>query len=81
VATNTSSAKNTGKMNLQSILNKNSSHAHMKLEFGVLGIATKLVKYVVYLSETKGKKREYIFLFTRPIVVIAFKEFLELINY
>jgi hypothetical protein len=40
-------------MNVQPILNKNSPWAHMESEFGVLGVAKKLVKYVVHLFEGK----------------------------
>jgi hypothetical protein len=43
-----SSSKNTRKMNLKPILNKTLPHAHMELEFDVLGIPGKLVKYVVH---------------------------------
>jgi hypothetical protein len=39
-----SSSKNIGKMNLKSILNKNSPRAHTKSEFDVLGVLGKLVK-------------------------------------
>jgi hypothetical protein len=46
-----SSPKNMGRMNLQPFLNKNSPWAHTKLELGVLGVAGKLVKYVVHLSK------------------------------
>ena len=35
-------------MNLQFILNKNSPQAHMESEFDVLGVARKLMKYVVH---------------------------------
>jgi hypothetical protein len=37
------------KMNLQFILNKNSPRAHIELEFDILGVATKRVKYIVHL--------------------------------
>jgi hypothetical protein len=37
------------KMNLLFILNKNSLQAHIELDFGMLGVATKHVKYVVHL--------------------------------
>jgi hypothetical protein len=40
-------------MNKQPILNKNSPWIHTKLEFGVLGVAKKLVKYVVQLFKKK----------------------------
>jgi hypothetical protein len=42
-----SSLENTRKMNLQSILNKNSLWIHTELVFDMLGVAGKLVKYVV----------------------------------
>jgi hypothetical protein len=38
-------SKYTRKMNLQSILNKNSPWTHMELEFDVSGVTVKLVKY------------------------------------
>jgi hypothetical protein len=41
----------TRNMNLQPVLNKNSTRALMELEFDVLGIAMKLLKYVVHLSK------------------------------
>ena len=40
-----SSSKNIRKMNLQPTLNRNSPHAHIKLEFDELGVAGKLDKY------------------------------------
>ena len=43
-------------MNKQPILNKNSPWIHTKLEFGVLGVAKKLVKYVVQLFKKKKNK-------------------------
>jgi hypothetical protein len=46
-----SSSKNTRKMNLQSILNENSPWAHTELELDVLGVAGKLIKYVVHSSK------------------------------
>jgi hypothetical protein len=39
-----SSSRNTGKMNLTPILNKNPPWAHMELEFNVLGVPRKLCK-------------------------------------
>jgi hypothetical protein len=59
MATCRSSSKNTRKMDLQPILNKNSPQAHMELEFDMLGIAGKLVKYVVHLSKRKKLKNKY----------------------
>jgi hypothetical protein len=49
-----SSSKNTGKMNLISIFNKNLAQAHMELELDVFGVHGKLVKYVVHLSKRKN---------------------------
>jgi hypothetical protein len=54
MATSRSSSKNIGKMNLISILNKNSPRAHMDSELNVLGISKKLVKYVVPSSKRKN---------------------------
>jgi hypothetical protein len=45
------SSKNTKNMNLQSILNKNSPWALMKLEFDGLDVARKLVIYIVHLPK------------------------------
>jgi hypothetical protein len=49
-----SSSKNTGKMSLIPIFNKNSPQAHTKSELDVLGVHGKLVKYVVHLSKRKN---------------------------
>jgi hypothetical protein len=46
-------------MNLIPVLKKTSPRAHTELEFDVLGIPGKHVKYVVHLS--KGKKIEKIY--------------------
>jgi hypothetical protein len=51
-------------MNLKSVLNKNSPWAHTELEFDVLGVSRKLVKYVVHLSQKKFEK--YLSFFTLP---------------
>jgi hypothetical protein len=59
-----SSSKNIGKMNLIPVFNKNSPHAHMELEFDVLVVHGKLVKYVVHLSKKKKLKKK-LFLFTQ----------------
>jgi hypothetical protein len=48
-----SSSKNTGKMNLIPVFNKNSPQAHTELELDVLGVRGKLVKYVVHSSKRK----------------------------
>jgi hypothetical protein len=49
-----SSSKNTREMNLIPIFNRNLPLAHTKLEFDVLGIHGKLMKYIVHLSKTKN---------------------------
>jgi lipid-A-disaccharide synthase-like uncharacterized protein len=46
-----SSSKNTGKMNLIPVFNKNSPQAHTELELDVLGVHGKLLKYVVHSSK------------------------------
>jgi hypothetical protein len=51
-----SSSKNTGKMSLIPIFNKNSPRAHMKLELDVRDVHGKLVKYVVHSSKRKIEK-------------------------
>jgi hypothetical protein len=52
MATCRSSSKNTRKkMNLRPILDKNSPWAHTESKLDVLGVAKKLVKYVVHLSK------------------------------
>jgi hypothetical protein len=53
IAAYRSSLKNIRKLNIQPILNKNSPWAHMELEFEVLGVVEKLVKYVIHLSKRK----------------------------
>jgi hypothetical protein len=54
MATCRSSSKNTRKMNLRPILNKNSPQAYTKLELDVLGVSGKLVKYAVHSSKRKN---------------------------
>jgi hypothetical protein len=55
-----SSSKNTRKTNSQPILNKNLSWANMESEFDMLGLARKLVKYVVHSSKKiKSQKLRY----------------------
>jgi hypothetical protein len=49
-----SSSKNTGKMSLIPVFNKNSPRAHTESEFDVLGVHGKLVKYLVHLSKRKN---------------------------
>jgi hypothetical protein len=49
-----SSSKNIGKMSLVPVFNKNLPWAHMELEFDVLGVHKKLVKYVIHLSKRKN---------------------------
>jgi hypothetical protein len=58
-----SSSKNTGKMSLIPIFNKNSPRAHMESELDVLGVHKKLVKYVVHSCKRKNGKN--IFFFTQ----------------
>jgi hypothetical protein len=52
-----SSSKNTRKMNLKPALIKTLPRAHTELEFDVLGIPRKLVKYEVYSSKRKYWKK------------------------
>jgi hypothetical protein len=52
-----SSSKNIGQMKLIPFLNKTSPWAHMEPELDVLGVHGKLVKYVVYLSKIKNRKK------------------------
>jgi hypothetical protein len=58
-----SSSKNTGKMSLIPIFNKNSPWAHTESELDVLGVHRKLVRYVVHSSKRKNWKK-IIFLHT-----------------
>jgi hypothetical protein len=44
-----SSLKNTGKMSLIPVFNKNLPRAHTESELDMLGVHRKLVKYVVHL--------------------------------
>jgi hypothetical protein len=53
MATCKSSLEYIGKMNLYPILNKNLPWAHTELEFDILYVARKLVKYVVHSSNKK----------------------------
>jgi hypothetical protein len=46
-----SSSKNIGKMSLILVFNKTLPWAHTELEFDVLGVHGKRVKYVVHLSK------------------------------
>jgi hypothetical protein len=50
-----SSSKNTGKMSLIPIFNKKSPQVCTELEFDMLGVHRKLMKYVVHLSKRKIK--------------------------
>jgi hypothetical protein len=54
MATCRNSSKNKGKMNLNPILNITSPWAHIELEFDILDVLKKLVKYVVHLSKRKN---------------------------
>jgi hypothetical protein len=56
-----SSSKNTGKLNLIPVFNKNSPWAHTEPELDVLGVHRKLVKYVVHLSKRKIEKSLFFF--------------------
>jgi hypothetical protein len=49
-----SSSKNSGKISLILVLNKNSPPAHTGSELDVLGVHGKLVKYVVHSSKRKN---------------------------
>jgi hypothetical protein len=60
-----SSLKNAKKMNLQLIWNKNSPWAHIELEIDVLGVAEKLIKYVIHWSQ-KNLKNIYLSSFKVP---------------
>jgi hypothetical protein len=61
LATCRSSSKNTGKINLISILNKTSPQAHTELELDMLGVHGKLVKYVVHSFKRKILKKKLSF--------------------
>jgi hypothetical protein len=73
-----SSSKNTGKMSLLPVFNKNSPRAHMESKLDVLGVHGKLVKYVVHSSKRKKLKKN-IFLHTscpnNNRLVFGLKEF------
>jgi hypothetical protein len=58
-----SSSKNTGKMSLIHVFNKNLPWAHTETELDVLSGHGKLVKYVVHSSKRKNWKK-FIFLHT-----------------
>jgi hypothetical protein len=49
-----SSLENTGKMSLIPVFNKNLPQAYTELEFDVLSVHGKLVKYVVHWSKRKN---------------------------
>jgi hypothetical protein len=49
-----SSSKNIGKMSLILVFNKNLPWAHTELEFDVLGVHGKLVKYVDHSFKRKN---------------------------
>jgi hypothetical protein len=50
-------SKNTRKLDLQLLLNLKLFHIHMKMKFGVLGVAGKLVKDVIQLWWWNFEKR------------------------
>jgi hypothetical protein len=56
-----SSSENTRRMSLIPVFNKNLPRAHMGLEFDVLGVNKKLLKYVVHSSQNKLKKNTFFF--------------------
>jgi hypothetical protein len=64
-----SSLENTEKMNLILVF---SPHAHMELEWNVLGILGKLVKSVVHLSKRKNWKILFFFTQAAQIVIDQF---------
>jgi hypothetical protein len=70
--------KNIGKMNLKPVLNKTSPLTHTELEFNMLGISKKLVKYVVHLFKKINWKK--IFFFTQ-VAQTAIDQFLVLRNF
>jgi hypothetical protein len=49
-----SSSKNTRKMSIIPVFNKNLPRAHMELELDMLGVHGKFVKYVVHSSKRKS---------------------------
>jgi hypothetical protein len=49
-----SSSKNTGKMSLMLVFNKNLPRDHTESELDELGVHGKLVKYVVHSSKRKN---------------------------
>jgi hypothetical protein len=51
------SSQNIGKMNLIPILNKISPWVHTELELEVLGVARKLVKYIIHMSKMKKNEK------------------------
>jgi hypothetical protein len=51
-----SSLENTRKLSLEPVLNKNLPWIHTELKLDVLGVAGKLVKYVVHSSKKKMEK-------------------------
>jgi hypothetical protein len=53
-------SQNTRKMSLQPLLNKN-SQAHTESKIDVLGVARKLVKYVVHFKKRRKKKTNLFF--------------------
>jgi hypothetical protein len=70
-----SSSKNKIKMKIQPILYKNLPWAHMELGFDVLGVAKKLVKYVVHLLKENLEKKNPFFIGcpnNKPIKFLCF---------
>jgi hypothetical protein len=73
-----SSSKNTGKMSLLPVFNKNSPRAHTELELDMLGVHGKLVKYVVHSSKRKKlfkKNKIHTSCPTSNRPIFGFKEF------
>jgi hypothetical protein len=58
VATYWSSSKTTRKIDLQPILIKNSSHAHLESKSNMLVVTGKLVKYLIQISLHKVRKQQ-----------------------
>jgi hypothetical protein len=52
------SSKNASKIKLQPIMNKNSPQTNIESKIDMLGVAGKLVKYVIYLSKRKKLKKK-----------------------
>jgi hypothetical protein len=62
-------SKNTGKLNSILVLNKTSIQVHTKLNFDMLGVHKKLMKYVVHSSKRKKLKKIIFFAQVAQIVI------------